>query len=585
MPTLRLSFARNLTDLIHMGVVPCPPLLQELLHRCRPHQQRERDMLALLVQHRAVSEQVAKPLQALLEVSALAAAPAAPALGSQAAQQRPGSAGSAAIHPAAEPGACNVRRQGQTALLQLGMCAASGRITYGSHLERQLTALLATPVWCSFSASGCETSVQGELACGSLTADAVAASAAGGPGLPVVLRVPRRTLVSCGAPAAAAEPGSAASGDAGMLAGAFDDDSLPEEDQELWVAGVLRCILGKRLRTYLDFGAEQTTPPAAQHDPGGSGDGSSQRASLGAVRVALPPDGGSRLGSLSGSSARTAAPRTLELHWPCNQMWRLAGPSAAALAGAACCTGGISCSSSSGTLQQQQQAAEQQLAAPPPDPLVSWGLRGYCAGGGAFTAADLSGSPADTLAHKPAAAAAQQQQQATPISTALLLRADVLHVELAVLAHLSGQPELQQCCAEAAEAAGSGGVATLDAYQRLGHCWAAAAGRLDVPGTGAPGSPPVLVCGGTAAAVVHSLVHAWSPNKLGWVLRCSKHDAGLVLDSLLAAFPALQAWLAEAAAAGEAACSAATLAGRQRQFAALKRADDAMVRSFRGRWL
>ncbi|PSC69888.1 helicase and polymerase-containing TEBICHI [Micractinium conductrix] len=254
--------------------------LQELLHRCRPHQQRERDMLALLVQHRAVSEQVAKPLQALLEVSALAAAPAAPALGSQAAQQRPGSAGSAAIHPAAEP----------------------------------------------------------------------------------------------------------------------------------------------------------------------------------------------------------------------------------------------------------------------------------------------------------AAAAAQQQQQATPISTALLLRADVLHVELAVLAHLSGQPELQQCCAEAAEAAGSGGVATLDAYQRLGHCWAAAAGRLDVPGTGAPGSPPVLVCGGTAAAVVHSLVHAWSPNKLGWVLRCSKHDAGLVLDSLLAAFPALQAWLAEAAAAGEAACSAATLAGRQRQFAALKRADDAMGR-------
>lgn len=62
------------------------------------------------------------------------------------------------------------------------------------------------------------------------------------------------------------------------------------------------------------------------------------------------------------------------------------------------------------------------------------------------------------------------------------------------------------------------------------------------------------------------------------MLRVSKPGAAAVLDSFLSAFPRLQASLAEVAVSGEAACCAATLAGRQRQFSGLKRADDAMVR-------
>lgn len=151
-----------------------------------------------------------------------------------------------------------------------------------------------------------------------------------------------------------------------------------------------------------------------------------------------------------------------------------------------------------------------------------------------------------------------------------LLRVDLLHVELAVLAHLSGQPELRAACS-------SGG----DAFQHVANCWAAAAGQLEVPGSGGGGGsrqPALLIRGALVAAVVQCLAHGWSPKKLGWVLRCSRHAAAHAVDAFLSTFPRVRAWLGEAAAAAEAACCAATLAGRQRQFPAPKSAVDAMVR-------
>lgn len=528
-----------------------------------------------MVQHKAVNRHLATSLQALQE---LATAPAPsrelqPQGGGACAPSRPGSAGSI-IAAAAAPAFGGVRRFGGKVRLQLSVSAAAGRLTYGQELDCQLAALL-TAEWSPFVAAGCSASIEEELARGSLTAEDVAAAACASRGLPVALSVPQRILRPDGASAPARQ--AAAGGSAEASPAVYFSNGGPSEDEEqgdAWVAGVLLGIVGKRLRTALDFGEEQQERRQAQQGQAGSGGaGCSQRATLAVVRVARLSDEESRLGSAAGVGSVPAAVPTVDLHWPCTQLWRLAGPSAAVLAGSA--VGGICCGA--GADHHEFAAVQPAQAALPPE-AVGWTLYGYCCGGSAFTAGYRSGgSRSAGLRHKPASAqlqlAEQQPQQLYEVAGGLLLRADVQAGELAVLAHLSSQPELLAALHSSSSAA--------EAYQQVSHCWAAAAGRLDVPGTGnaGAGQPPVLVSEAVAEAVAHALVHGWTAKKLGWVLRCSKQAAGEVLDSFLAAFPEVKAWLAKAATRGEAACSAATLGGRQRSFPALQRSDDAMVRA------
>ena len=502
---------------------PTVPLdhLQALLQRCRPHQQRERQVLAAMVQHEALRRHLVQPLQALLQlVDPGDAAPGA--------DERPrGGAGCAATM--AEQGQQRIR-EGR---LQLHLCAATGRPSYGAELNRQLAALLAAER-CPFSASGSGASVQSELDGGVLTAEAVAATPGG---LPVVLCLPRHQL-------AAAARSSSRSPSAPAPTPEPAGDSPPDEHElQVWVAGQLLEILGKRLRTALDFGGQQHQQQPAPHC-------GSQRASVALVRVAQAPHADGHLGSDANSWA--TAPTTTDLPVLCDQLWRLEGPVATILGGG---LGGITSGGSAAELQDMPGAA----AVPPlaPSTLVSWGFQGCCSGASVLAAAGHASSPA--------------------CSGGLLLRIELQHVELAVLAHLSGQPELQVACRSVA-----------GAYQSASHCWAAAAGQLHVPGSGSPGGAggpaqrPLLICAATAEAVALSLVHSWSSSRLGRALRCTRQAAAAAAESFLAAFPQLAAWLAQAAAGAEAACCAATLAGRQRQFAALKRADDVMV-SRRGR--
>ena len=539
--------------------------LQGLLGRCRPHQQHERRVLACMVQHRALSQHVLAPLQALLE------------LGQQGQQQ------------------------GEAVQLRLTACSTTGRLTYGSELDGQLGALLAAE-WSPFLAAGCSLSVQAELADGSLTAEAVAAAVASGSGGPLVaLCVPRRQLLVRGSGVAAMEgtvgdaPHTGGDPAAAAAADPFGDGPPDEEQQqELWVTGRLVSIPGKRLRTALDFGAGQA--PQERQPAGNSGDGASstsQRTSLAVVQVLLLP----QAGSLDGTSA--AMPGSLELQWPCDQLWRLMGPSASVLSGS---SGGGGIRSGGGGGSEHAPNPPQPQLLPPRAPSSLWDLSGYCSGAAAFSAASTApASVGDSLRHKaPAGQPGQQQQQGAAVQasrpaatsvggisssgSALLLCIQLQHIELSVLAHLSGQPELQAACRRAGSG-GSGGSGN-HAYDELSNYWAAAARQLEVPGSGGGGGagggaagqqPGVLICAGTAEAAVLCLVHGWSTKKLAGKLQCSKQAAAAVLDSLLAAFPLLKAWLGQAAAAGEASCCAATLTGRQRQFVALKRADDAMV--------
>jgi hypothetical protein len=353
------------------------------------------------------------------------------------------------------------------------------------------------------------------------------------------------------------------------------------------VTGRLVSIPGKRLRTALDFGAGQA--PRERQQAGATGDvassSSSQRTSLAVVQVLLLPHASSR----DGSSA--TMPGSLDLQWPCDQLWRLMGPSATVLSG----TSGGGIRSGSGGGSGHAPTPPQPQLVPFQAPPSLWELTSYCSGAAAFSAASTAPACAgDSLRHKaPAGQQGQQLQGAAvqgskPAATSsgdsgsggLLLRIQLQHMELSVLAHLSGQPELQAACRRG-NRGGSG-----NAYDELSNCWAAAARQLEVPGSGGGGGaggdasghqPAVIICAGTTEAAVLCLVHGWSTKRLAAKLQCSKQAATAVLDSLLAAFPLLKTWLSEAAAAGEAACCAATLAGRQRQFAALKRADDAMV--------
>ena len=488
-----------------------------------------------------------KPLAALL---ALAEGRSAPP--SRPGSAAPGSGGS--VSAPQRPLTPEQQPSDQPVQLQLRVCSTSGRLAYGDELERHLTALLGAEA-SPFVLSGCSQTVHGELAAGGLTREAVAAAAAAGGGMPVAICVPCRQLLA-GAAAAGPTVGEAPYGS--------DPDGPPEEGTDVWVCGRLQEILGKRLCTALDFGPSPHSSP--------DGGGSSQRVSLAVVRVAqLPDSNAARLDSAAFGSSWPAAPGTITLTWPTDQLWRLCGPSAATLVGSA---GGIASSSgaASSQQQQQQQPGARQLR-PPPDATIPWSITGYCSGAAVFAAADPAAGGAeaaasDGLHHKAQQAAAAGQRSVAPggDSGSLLMRVELQHAELAVLAHLSAQPELQAAC-----------TAGCGAYERLSNVWAAATaaangGQLHVPATG------VLVGAAAARAAVHALVHCWSPKKLGWVLQVPRQAASVVLDSFLAAFPRLAAWLAEAAAAGEAAHSAATLAGRHRSFAPLKRTDDAMVR-------
>ena len=568
------------------GVCPVVTLdhLQDLLRRCRPHQQRQRQALAAMVQHKALAQHLLEPLQALLELAAGVAPRAAPGAG-----QRPGSAGAraAAIAAAAQPW----QGQGQAVRLRLETCSATGRLSYGPHLDSRLAALLAAD-WCPFLACGCNLSVQAELEGGSLTEEAVAAACrSSGGALPVALCVPRCQLSarSSSSSAAAAAAAAAASDPFGDV-----PPEEVEEQQQVWVAGLLTAVVGKRLCTALDFGAQQEQPHGAD------GSSSSQRARLARVRVPMLPAEDSRLDSAAAGGSWPAAPSTVELQWSCDQLWRLAGPSAAVLVGGSG-TGGIvsgtggSGGSGGGHQQRRQQsgaaAACEAAAAPPlPGPQVSWGLHGYCSGAAVFAASRHgvaeAGHAAESGRRHKAPSLQQQQVLQEPAAAVagfaphsggsqggLLVRVELQHLELAVLAHLSGQPELQAACRSGA-----------GAYQHTSNCWAAAAGQVEVPGAGnggdaggALGPPPLLITAGVATAVARCLAHSWSSKKLGWLLCCPRHAAAAAVESFLAAFPRLKAYLAEAAAAAEAACCAATLAGRQQQFGALKRQEDAMV--------
>jgi hypothetical protein len=499
-------------------------------------------------------------------------------------------------------------------------------MTYGSEADKYLASLVAA-AWTPLTAAGASLSVQAELEQGSLTAEAAAAAAAAsngiGGGLPVAFCVPRRQLAAL----AASGTSSAAAADLGTDAPPEDDE---EEEQQVWVAGLLTAIVGKRLRTALNFGAAQQQEQQRRRidgsscydNSGGCSTGSgSQRASIARLRVPLLPDETARLQcAMAGGTGWGPTPSTVELQWPCDQLWRLCGPSAALLAGM-CGAGGIACGGGSGgggsSARQEQapasgtageaaaqagQAAAVSGVAEVPGPLVSWGLQGYLSAAGVFAATPCAvpNNPAvlGERPHKALAAAAAAQQPASLFNlsggaatgaagccnnggSGLLVRLELRHVELAVLAHMSGQSELLAAC----RSSGGGG-----AYQQVGNCWAAAAGQLEVPGSRGAGSggaagggqPPLLISGGTAEAVVQCLVKGWSSRKLGHLLCCARQAAAAAVDSFLAAFPQLQAWLGQATAAAEAACCAVTLAGRQRQCAPLKRADDAMVR---GVWL
>ena len=559
--------------------------------------------LRLAVQHKALTQLVAVPAQALLDLAtgqgAAAAAGSRPssASGSASASGGPGSAGTMGV-PLAQANQEQQEHPGRPVRLQLEACATTGALTYGGQLDRQLSALLAAE-WCPFLVGGSNQSVQAELTAGSLTPEAVAAACSPGSsrGLPVALCVPRRQLQAAGLASAAG--GAEAPGSMDAL-----EEGPPEEEAEVWVLGQLQQVLGKRLRTALDFGAEQHSMHSSR-DHSSSG---SQRASMAVVRVALPPSQEQgRLNSAAFGANWAATPSSISITWPCDQLWRLDRRLSAVLCGSAG-AGGIS-SAGSATCQQQQQqwepggvAAAAAAAGPGPPlagDLVSWGVSAYCSGAAVFAAGSTAPSAPGNetgLQHKghhhhhhQQQQRGQQQQQAAgpgrppmPSSgpcSGLLLRVELRHVELAVLAALSGEPEmaaaLQRFTPSGGTSSGSspsgGSGSSRDAYEYLSNVWAAAAGQLRVPGT------ELLISGATAAAVSQALLHQWSAKKLGWVLQAPRQVAAAALESFLAAFPRLGGWLAQAAAAAEAGKGAATLAGRRRAFAVPKRADDAMV--------
>lgn len=563
------------------------------------------------MQHKVLTQLVTVPAQALLDLAtgqgAAAAAGSRPssASGSASASGGPGSADTMGV-PLAQANQEQQEHPGRPVRLQLEACAATGALAYGGQMDRQLSALLAAE-WCPFLVGGSNQSVQAELAAGSLTPEAVAAACGLGSsrGLPVALCVPRRQLQAAGVASAAG--GAEAPG----RMDAFEEGP-PEEEAEVWVLGQLQQVLGKRLRTALDFGAEQHSMHSSR-DYSSSG---SQRASMAVVRVALPPSQEQgRLNSAAFGANWAAAPSSISLTWPCDQLWRLDRQLAAALCGSAG-AGGLS-SAGSATCQQPQQqqnhhhhhhhqqqwepggvaAAAAAAAAGPGTPLagdlVSWAVSAYCSGAAVFAAGGAAPSASGNetgMQHKGRQQCGQQRQQqaAGPVRppmpgsghcSSLLLRVELRHVELAVLAALSGEPEMAAAlqrftpsggASSGSSPCGSSG-SSRDAYEYLSNVWAAAAGQLRVPGT------ELLISGATAAAVSQVLLHRWSAKKLGWVLQAPRQVAAAALESFLAAFPRLGAWLAQAAAAAEAGKGAATLAGRQRAFAVPNRADDAMV--------
>lgn len=468
-------------------------LLFQLAHRWTPP--------LLPLQHKSLTQHLVAPLQSLLELAS-----GQPA-------QRPGSGQAAGASVASAqlqkqgPTASAAGRPLQAVQLRLEVCTASGRLTYGEQLDRHLAALLAAQ-WSPFQAAGSNQSLQAELASGALSAEAIAAAAAAGGGLPVVLCVPRRQLAARGGGLRPAAEGSSDASDA------FDDG---ETEAEVWVCGRLHHVLGKRLCTALDFACGRSSGPCSG--------GSSQRPSVAVVRVPLlQDDDAARLDAAPFGASWAATPRGTELTWPCDQMWRLAGPSAAILSGAVGGGGIISGCSSVEDHQPQAAAAAAALSPLTLQGAVTWGLAGYCSGAAVFAAADAGaantaaagGAAVDGSLRRKAPHNQQQGQEqcsddASSDGSSLLLRVQLENVELAVLAHLSGQPELQAACLRYSSGGSPGG--TGSAYEHVSNMWAAAVGQVEVPGSGAGGAgqpqPPVLISATAVQAVVQALVHHW----------------------------------------------------------------------------
>ena len=509
--------------------------LQSLLEGCRPHQHRERAALQLLCHYSSLQARVIDPLDKLLELGGC--------LG-QAREAQPPGPGQTGGRRSPPPPASSEQAAAQEdcLMLQLSTChpSGSGLLTYGDAADGALAAVAGVE-WAPFltlaAVGGPEgLSLQQELADGAVSAEAVNSMPLG---VPVVLAVPRCQLQSASpAAAAAAAEGGATPVGSWLTA----PEQQQERQEEVWVCGRVVEVLGKRLRTALDF-----THPEQQ--------AVSQRVSMAVVRVpALLST------AHSGCAQWEGPPPVLDLLMPCHLMWRLAGPSAEVL--------GNGCSS--GT------SSRVGAVLPPPAQLGLWQFQGYCSAQGVLTAC----AEAALKASASRAGKEQQQQEeeeALPEQGVCQENPQVLvvrlrHLELLVLAQLSGDPALQEACR------------TADPARHVAACWAAAAHQVAIGGGGSSGGEgggggaphAVLICAATAEAVAQALCYGWSPKKLGWVLRCTRQQAAEVSHSFLQAFPSLQHWCAALAERAGGAGAAATLAGRHRSLT-LPAKPDAMV--------
>eukprot|EP00887_Chlorella_sp_A99_P004871 scaffold4.g4871.t1 len=440
-------------------------VLEGNLHPC------QREIVELLAQHASIYERVLRPTAALLELAA--------------------GAGQADGQP----------RQGQPAAalaLQLSTLDMAGKLTYGEDADKALAAVAGlewTPLLALGALGGPQgLSLQQELMQGSVSGEEVDGAAGG---VPVALAVPRWQLGGGGSGGASSTPDQ-------LLALAECEE---QDQEEVWLCGHVVRVLGKRLRTALDF----TQPP----EPWG-GTASPQRVTMAAVLV-TPPPGEDRSCCASGGSWRPAPP-PLELHVPCSALWRLTGPAADVFGGG----GGFH----------------------PPAQLGGWRLGGFCSALGA-------------LALEPAPDGASSQLEGVWRSTGgtgLLMAVRLLRVELLVLAQLSGERGLRAACTSA------------EPYRHVAACWAVAA-RQVAGGGGGEGQRPLLISERAAEAVAQALCHSWSAKRLGWVLRCSMAQAAAVNQSFLQAFPTLAAWVEAATRQAEEGGGAVTLAGRHRMLA------------------
>ena len=507
-------------------------------------------VLEALVHFKLLQQALRDPLAAL---AALADPPAAapppqqqqpPQLAAAAAAAQAGAGVAAAA--AAAPGAP-----------RLATLTPSGLLDWGEALTPALGVLLGAH-WAPLQCTVSHARVQEELAEGSLHRDSL-------PGLPVALYLPRDQLLPAGAAGRGGPAAVAGSGDA-------SPDPYQEEPgppAQLLVAGLVVELSGKRLRTAFDF---------SQEGPGGGGSGcpggpAGQRPDMALVRVPrLPP---AEAGSGSGAAGPAgggrgpgaeplASPGYVELHCSCADMWRITGPLEAVLRSSGGGGGGGGAWEAPGGRQQAQQGQGQ----------------GDEAGPGARRAAPAAPREASlhtVWGYASAAGWLLPGSGGGGGEASVLLCVRLQHLELLVLAALSGDPALLAAVSRAQQAQrgpststsgspGSAGGSCADPYAHLSDIWATAAGQVAAGGSADGQRLGVLLTAGAARAVAHALVHGWSPRQLGEELGCDKAAAAALVASFLAAFPGLGGWWEAAPAEAARRGGAATLGGRQRPF-------------------